>query len=101
MADNSTLIEVDGDNRPFVGNAQVRDADKIQGGKLSVFKSTEQTGTGSSQDVAHGLGRVPSLVLVFMTESAGAGFDVAEGAHDATNVKVTVTTGEKFKVVAL
>lgn len=65
------------------------------------FMSAEQTGTGAAQDVAHGLAVAPTKVLVAVTEDpAGAGFDVAEGAHDATNVKVTVTTGVKFKVLA-
>ncbi len=72
--------------------------------KASVFASTEQTGTGSPQNVAHGLAAVPALVLVAVTEvpdaAAETGFDVAEGAHDATNVIVTVTNTVKFKVLA-
>jgi len=31
---------------------------------------------------------------------AGAGFIITEGTHDATNVKVTATTGLKFIVRA-
>ena len=68
--------------------------------KSLTFFSTEQTGTGSSQNVAHGLGAVPAGVLVGVTESDGNAFDVAEGAHDGTNVVVTVTSGVKFKVFA-
>lgn len=64
------------------------------------FKSTERTGTGSAQNVAHGLGAAPSVVLVLPTELTGGAYDMAEGSHDATNVVVTVTTGEKFIVVA-
>ena len=69
----------------------------------SEFKSTEQTGIGMLQDVAHGLGASPSLVLIFTTYLAAglaAGHNIAEGTHDATNVKVTVTTGAKFIVYA-
>lgn len=70
----------------------------------SVFVSSEQTGTGSSQNVAHGLGVTPSKVLIAVTElpdaAAETGFDVAEGTHDATNVVVTVTNTVKFKVLA-
>lgn len=68
--------------------------------KAAVFASTEQTGTGSAQNVAHGLAAVPALVMVSVTESDGNAFDVAEGAHDSTNVVVTVTSGVKFKVLA-
>jgi hypothetical protein len=67
------------------------------------FKSTEQTGTGSSQDVAHGLGVVPRLVIVYPTDTSPAtvgSYAMTEGSHDATNVKVTVTSGKKYKVVA-
>lgn len=73
-------------------------------GAGGVFVSTEQTGTGSSQNVAHGLGVTPSKVLVAPTEHPGTpdtgAFDIAEGAHDATNVVVTVTANVKFKVLA-
>ena len=72
--------------------------------KLALFISSEQTGIGSSQNVAHGLGSTPTKVFVAPTElpaDLAAGYDVAEGAHDATNVKVTVTTGVKFKVFAI
>lgn len=68
----------------------------------SIFVSTEQTGTGSSQNIAHGLGSVPSAVFVSVTDdNSGAGFVVAEGAHDGTDVIVTVTTDVKFKVLAV
>lgn len=66
------------------------------------FASTEQTGTGSSQNVAHGLSSTPSLVWIAVTEDpAGTGFDIAEGTHDSTNIVVTVTSGVKFKAYAL
>ncbi len=81
-----------------IGNGAVTKA------KAKVFASTEQTGTGSSQNVAHGLGAVPQIVLVVPTEHPGTpdtgAFDIAEGAHDSTNVVVTVTANVKFKVLA-
>lgn len=70
-------------------------------GTLGIFVSAEQTGTGSSQDIAHGLGRVPSIVMFAQTDGAAAGATVAEGTHDATNVKVTVTASRMFKVLAM
>lgn len=66
-----------------------------------IFISTEQTGTGASQNVAHGLGRTPTSVFVSVTDDdSGGGFSIAEGAHDGTNVVLTVTTDVKFKVLA-
>jgi hypothetical protein len=67
------------------------------------FKSAEQTGTGAAQNIAHGLGRVPAFVMVVPTDLAPAttgAYTVTEGAHDATNVVVTVTSGKKFRVFA-
>jgi hypothetical protein len=72
------------------------------------FESTEQTGTGASQNVAHGLGRAPRLVIVTATEghdgAGGAGTqaaDIAYGVHTSTNVVVTVSNGAKFRAVAV
>ena len=70
------------------------------GGSPGIFQSTEQTGTGSEQDIAHGLGVVPSVVLTSLTELVGSD-DVAQGAHDATNVKITATSGTKYIVTAI
>jgi len=72
------------------------------GTKMSI--SAEETGTGSPQNVAHGLGVVPALVLVVPTEHPGTpdtgAFDIAEGTHTSTNVVLTVTANVKFKVLA-
>jgi hypothetical protein len=65
-----------------------------------VFVSTEQTGNNNPQSVAHGLGVTPPLVLVVPTGVGAGGFDIAEGAHDATNVVVTVSAGTTYKVFA-
>lgn len=66
-----------------------------------VFISDEQTGDGSSQTIAHGLGSAPVHVLVVPTEVASnVSYDAAEGTHTSTNVVVTVTNGAKYKVMA-
>ena len=68
----------------------------------SRFTSTEQTGTGSAQNVAHGLSSTPSMVWWSVSQDpAGTGFTVVPGAHDATNCVFTVTLGVKFYVLAL
>jgi predicted RecA/RadA family phage recombinase len=67
------------------------------------FLSTEQTGTGSAQNVAHGLGVIPEMTVVYPTDTAPAttgAYTMVEGTHTTTNVVVTVTTGKKFKVLA-
>jgi hypothetical protein len=61
--------------------------------------SAEQTGTGASQNVAHGLTGTPALVLAVSTDVT-SGFVVTYGAHDGTNSVLTVTSGAKFKVLA-
>lgn len=71
--------------------------------KAAVFVSIETTATGSEQSIAHGLGVVPSAVLVVPTELAadlGSGYDAAEGTHTSTDVLVTVTADAKFKILA-
>jgi hypothetical protein len=66
------------------------------------FLSAEQTGTGSSQSIPHGLGVVPRLVLVLITGSPStySQLTVTMGTHTSTNVVVTVTSGWKFRVYA-
>lgn len=78
--------------------------DAVTFAKAAVFISSEQTGNGGAQSVAHGLGAVPAGVLVVPTEHPGTpdtgAFDIAEGVHTSTNVVVTVTTNVKYKVFA-
>lgn len=77
-------------------------ADKsITAAKMALFVSDEQTGTGSAQTIAHGLGVTPSKVIIVPTNVPSGGYAVTEGTHGTTNVSVTVTTGAKFKVVAI
>lgn len=65
------------------------------------FKSAEQTGTGSPQTVAHGLAVVPSLFYAVPSNLTGGVYVVSAESADATNVTLTVTSGEKFKVIAV
>ncbi len=90
-----------------VDNASASRDASIASAQLAMFQSAETTATGAAQNVAHGLGVAPTKVLVAITEipdgviDANAGVDIAEGAHDATNVVLTVTANVKFKVWAL
>lgn len=67
------------------------------------FQSSVRTATGSEESIAHGLGVAPSVVLLSIYDTNGVALPIAmsEGAHDATNLKVTVTASVKYKVIAL
>ena len=67
----------------------------------STFKSTEQTGSGAPQTVAHGLGSTPVLFYAIPSSlGAATPYAVTAESADATNVTLTVTNGEKYKVIA-
>jgi hypothetical protein len=66
----------------------------------SVFLSDEVTGNGSAQNTAHGLGTTPALVFAIPSDTTGGAFTVVYGTHTTTNAIVTVTNGEKYRVVA-
>jgi len=79
---------------------------KIEAKALDFFKSTEQTGDGTEQDIPHGLldadfnARVPLLVWTELS-SINADFagnvSIVQGTHDATNIKITATNDADFK----
>lgn len=76
---------------------------RISFGGAAVFISAEQTGTGAPQNIAHGLGVAPTKVFGAPTDTSPVTvgvYTMTEGAHDAANVIVTVTSGKKFKVMA-
>ena len=76
-------------------------AGTIQGAKLDVFASAEIAGTGSEADTAHSLGHTPDVVIVYITQKdTTTAFDLVEGIHDATNIKVNLETTCKYKIVA-
>ena len=60
------------------------------------FVAKAQTGNGSAQSIAHGLGSVPSVVICIPTDAGTATY----GTHTATNVVVTVTNAKKYDILA-
>jgi hypothetical protein len=95
------------DETPQIPDASLPGS-KLAGGavtfaKAKTFVSTEQTGNGSAQSIAHGLGAVPSAILVIPTDLTAVTvgqYSAVEGTHTSTNVVVTVTSGKKYKVLA-
>ena len=74
---------------------------KIKGDQMGLFKSAKIVGTGANQNVAHGLGRVPVVVLVFpMRNNAGTAYNIIEGTHTATNLIINVEANTEFVAVA-
>lgn len=70
----------------------------------ALFLSDEQTGTGSEQSITHGFATAPSLAFAVVTEigaGAASGVDIAHGTHTASVCKFTVTSGIKYRVVAI
>lgn len=65
------------------------------------FKSTEQTGTSSAQNIPHGLGQIPAMAWAWVSGYTAGAFTIAPGAHDATNLVFTVSTGVKYFAFAL
>lgn len=79
------------------------DFGKLRFAGALVFVSTEQTGNGSQQSIAHGLGVTPAAVLIVptdLTPSTVGQYAAVEGTHTSTNVLATVTNGKKYKVLA-
>ena len=60
------------------------------------------TATGSSQDVPHGLGVIPSRVLIIPVSTTGSSgaWVVTYGTMTTTNIVVTVSTGAIFLAFA-
>jgi len=65
-----------------------------------VYQSGVRTGTGAEETIPHKLVGKPQIVLVVPTGASPA-TSLVEGAHDGTNVKVTVNTGGTYKVLAI
>lgn len=90
----------------MVGNVTGNVTGNITGSAGSVastgyFLSSQQTGTGSAQNIAHGLGVTPNLVFAIPDDIGGGGvFSASYGSHDSTNVVVTFSNGQKYRVVA-
>ena len=67
-----------------------------------VFLSAVTLGTGSEQDIPHGLAAVPAAVMVCLVGGPAAYVQpvITEGAHDGTNIKVTCTAGWSWRALA-
>lgn len=72
-----------------------------QAGGSGVTLSAEVTGTGSTQNTAHTLGRTPVKAVAILTEFlSNQSVDITEGTHTSTNAVFTVTSGVKYRVMA-
>ena len=67
-------------------------------GITPTFQSAEQTGTGSPQNVAHGLARAPSQVWCVATSATATHFTI--GTATLTNCVVTGVSSATFIVYA-
>jgi len=67
--------------------------------KMAGYYQTGLTGTGSSQNVPHTLGVVPTLVLAQLRDNDSK--TLVQGTHTATNLVFTVTNAAVFDVWAL
>lgn len=94
-------MKVEGDKKPFAQDSSGALMVKIVGGRLKAFTSGELTGDGTEQSTAHGLGTTPLLVWATPSDLSGGAYTVVYGVHDSTNVKATVTNGEKYRLHAL
>lgn len=72
----------------------------VDGSNAAAFVSSEQTGDASPHNVAHGLGRDPSIVLLIPSKVATAGDTFVINSHDATNVNITIANGSKAFIFA-
>jgi hypothetical protein len=88
--------------------------------KMKIFQSTELTGNGTFQNIAHGLDQIPIAVVITITSTepvvvAGpslpgqqggvvstpiTSFRTIEGEHTNTNLIIRVTNNVKYKVLA-
>ena len=66
----------------------------------SYFTSSIQTGTGSAQNIAHGLGVVPSVVNVMILSTPGNPA-IVRGTTTSTNVVVTAAATVTYYVTAI
>ncbi|HEY4360095.1 MAG TPA: hypothetical protein VGN17_03970 [Bryobacteraceae bacterium] len=70
---------------------------KITKAKIKMFTANSVAGTGSAQNVAHGLGTTPTYVII----SSPDGGTLTYGTHDGTNVKFTAgDNSHHFDVIA-
>lgn len=75
--------------------------DAVDASKINYFLSTEVTGNGSAQNTPHGLGAIPTAVMIIPSGTASGANTFVQGSHTSTNAVVTATTGAKYYVLAL
>ena len=98
---NQPTIPKGSRTQPFAQSPRGSLQIEFLGGNPKVFHSSEITGNGSEQATAHGLGRTPDLVFAVPTNLTGGAYVVVYGTHDSTSARVTVTNGEKYRIVAM
>ncbi len=89
-----------GDRPPGLGPGGLLGLIESKVGPDGWFSSVEQTGTGSAQNIAHGLGRTPSVVIVSVSDNAAGNGVWSPGTHTDANVVITAASGVKYYVWA-
>lgn len=60
----------------------------------------KQTGTGAQQTIAHGLGLIPAVTNIFLSESdSGGALAYQTAVPDVTNIYVTATNLKTYNVL--
>ena len=98
---DGTIVGAKLDNLTVTAGKLANDA--VQGRTVDYYKSpADVTGTAGAQNIAHGLGRLPLLVIIIpVSNTTGNSLSIVEGTHTTTNIVVTAPTTTKFRVVAL
>lgn len=109
----------DGENvaqNVFAGLYSIDGAGKVWGtdpiavrpGAVRRFVSSVQTGSGSEESIAHGLGIAPSLVIVEIRAlpalpdiATTPATLVSKGTHTSAHLKITALAGLEFTVTAI
>ena len=71
------------------------------------FWTASRNGTGAPENIAHGLGRIPFVIVIPLDGHDGAGAPgdkfptITEGVHTDTDVIVTCPAGGKYKIAAM
>ena len=64
------------------------------------YISDELTGTGTEEVISHGLPNTPNYVFVTVTDTTSGTYTIIEGIHDGMDIKLTITSGIKYKIMA-
>jgi|8_EtaG_2_1085327.scaffolds.fasta_scaffold393595_1 hypothetical protein len=86
----------------IITSADIKNA-TITAADIKISVSDLQTGNGSAQAYAHGLGVAPTKVIccVYQDANESTPTTVTEGSITANNVSHTVTSGAKYKVLVI